>query len=92
MSQAIDDTRFSAEEVVLTRLALHRARQLGLESVDRITFLHSLTDEICALREMGFVDEEIAAIIERAVRRPISGEDLTMHCPRPDGSGTNAGG
>jgi hypothetical protein len=66
-----DEPTYSLEEVVVARMALRRAAG---DSVGRLClgeFLDVIYGEVDMLRNAGFADHEIAAVIERALGRSV---------------------
>ena len=66
-----DEPTYSMEDVVVARMALRRAAGDSVGRLRQGEFLEVIYGEVDMLRNAGFVDDEIAAIIERALGRPV---------------------
>ena len=80
----IEHMEFSPEDVSIARMALLRAAGTEPRRLNTSEFVCSVSAEILALKNIGFVDSEIAAILERSVGKSISAGDIRQHCPSVD--------
>jgi hypothetical protein len=79
---AADDLRYSMEEAVIAQMALRRAAGVPVDALELPAFMDAIRGEIDGLCNAGFADDEIAAVIERAIRRPIAPEVIGQCRPR----------
>ena len=66
-----DEPTYSMEEVVVARMALRRAAGDSVGRLRLEEFLEVIYGEVDMLRNAGFADDEIGAIIERALGRSV---------------------
>jgi hypothetical protein len=82
---AADDVIYSMEDVVVAQMALRRAAGVAVDTLGLTAFVGAVGGEIDILRDAGFADDEIAAVVERATGRPLSPESIAQCRPRPRG-------
>jgi hypothetical protein len=78
-----NDAQYSTEEVVIARMAMRRAAGDAVERLSPGAFIDALTGEIDLLRNCSFADEEIAAVISRAIGRDIEVERIGQSLQEP---------
>jgi hypothetical protein len=67
-----EDTTYSMEDAVIAQMALRRAAGAAVAKLELPGFIEAICGEIDMLRNAGFGDDEIAAVVERAIGRPIT--------------------
>lgn len=67
-----EDATYSLEDAVIAQMALRRAVGAVVAKLELPGFIEAICGEIDMLRNAGFGDDEIAAVVERAIGRPIT--------------------
>jgi hypothetical protein len=62
-------------------MALRRAAAVPVDALGLPAFIDAIRGEIDVLCNAGFADDEIAAAIERAIRRPIAPQAISQCRP-----------
>lgn len=62
-----EDATYSLEDAVIAQMALRRAVGAVVAKLDLPGFIEAICGEIDMLRNAGFGDDDIAAIVERAM-------------------------
>jgi hypothetical protein len=76
-----NDAQYSMEEVAIAKMAMRRAAGVAVERLTPGAFIDALSGEIDMLRNCSFADEEIVAVIARAIGREVEVEPINQSQP-----------
>ncbi|ADW68859.1 hypothetical protein, partial [Granulicella tundricola] len=74
---------YAYEQILIAQTALKAAANPWTEEFPLPTIIGMLSDEIAALRQSGFSDESIAALIQKSSGIDLTAETLTSQYARP---------
>ena len=76
-------TTYTYEQILLAQTALKAAANPWTEEFPLPTIIGMLSDEIASLRQNGFSDESIAALIQKSSGIDLTAETLTLLYAHP---------
>lgn len=79
-----DDVVFTVDQVSAASTALRTALGLPPEHFNTATFVGMISDEIQQLRDKGWADPEIAALVHESTGSVMSGDDIAAHYVGPE--------